>query len=75
MTISRRLITILFFLIFSNSGSQDLDNKDDMDSGDELDGKKLDADEVDHDYYIMKRKMKPNEVIWVPRSYPLDTHA
>jgi hypothetical protein len=32
--------------IFSNSGSNDLDNKDDVDSGDELDGKKIDNEEV-----------------------------
>jgi hypothetical protein len=31
---------------FSNSGSNDLDNKDDVDSGDELDGKKIDNEEV-----------------------------
>ena len=33
-------------IIFSNSGSNDLDNKDDVASGDDLDGKKIDNEEV-----------------------------
>ena len=40
------LTYFVLFARFSNSGSQDLDNKDDVDSGDELDGKKIDTEEV-----------------------------
>ena len=37
---------LFFILFFSNSGSNDLDNKDELDSGDEIDGKKIDNEEV-----------------------------
>jgi hypothetical protein len=40
---NKYLFVILFF---SNSGSNDLDNKDELDSGDEIDGKKIDNEEV-----------------------------
>jgi hypothetical protein len=45
-SINSFLNNTFFFSVFSNSGSNDLDNKDELDSGDEIDGKKIDNEEV-----------------------------
>jgi hypothetical protein len=60
-SINSFLNNTFFFSVFSNSGSNDLDNKDELDSGDEIDGKKIDNEEVKR-HKRMKRILQTYKV-------------